>query len=114
MIKSENGLLRAYVQLNVRDRDEVGFVEEARRVVEQKVKLPAGMYSNGRGVRAPGPRPEDVAGGLPGRHRHDRADPLPDAPELVDTAADDDQRPRGAGRRGDLPVAFRLRFSVAV
>ena len=25
MIKSENGLLRAYIQLNVRGRDEVGF-----------------------------------------------------------------------------------------
>jgi Cu(I)/Ag(I) efflux system membrane protein CusA/SilA len=44
MIKSENGLLRAYIQLNVRGRDEVGFVEEARRVVQEKVKLPAGMY----------------------------------------------------------------------
>ena len=32
MIKSENGRLRAYVQLSVRDRDEVGFVEEARLV----------------------------------------------------------------------------------
>ena len=32
MIKSENGLLRSYVQLNVRDRDIVGFVEEAQRV----------------------------------------------------------------------------------
>jgi Cu(I)/Ag(I) efflux system membrane protein CusA/SilA len=44
MIKSENGMLRSYVQLNVRDRDMVGFVEEARRVVNQKVKLPQGMY----------------------------------------------------------------------
>jgi Cu(I)/Ag(I) efflux system membrane protein CusA/SilA len=44
MIKSENGRLRAYVQLSVRGRDEVGFVEEARRVVEQKVKLPEGTY----------------------------------------------------------------------
>ncbi|WZO95914.1 efflux RND transporter permease subunit [Isosphaeraceae bacterium EP7] len=44
MIKSENGLLRAYVQLSVRGRDEVGFVEEARRVVEREVKLPQGMY----------------------------------------------------------------------
>jgi Cu(I)/Ag(I) efflux system membrane protein CusA/SilA len=44
MIKSENGMLRSYVQLNVRDRDLVGFVEEARRVVDQKVKLPQGMY----------------------------------------------------------------------
>jgi Cu(I)/Ag(I) efflux system membrane protein CusA/SilA len=44
MIKSENGMLRSYVQLNVRDRDIVGFVEEAQRVVDQKVDLPAGMY----------------------------------------------------------------------
>jgi Cu(I)/Ag(I) efflux system membrane protein CusA/SilA len=44
MIKSENGMLRSYVQLNVRDRDIVGFVEEAQRVVDQKVELPAGMY----------------------------------------------------------------------
>ena len=44
MIKSENGMLRSYVQLNVRDRDIVGFVEEAQRTVAQKVKLPPGMY----------------------------------------------------------------------
>ncbi|MHB1033407.1 MAG: efflux RND transporter permease subunit [Pirellulales bacterium] len=44
MIKSENGMLRNYVQLNVRDRDIVGFVEEAQRIVAQKIKLPQGMY----------------------------------------------------------------------
>jgi Cu(I)/Ag(I) efflux system membrane protein CusA/SilA len=44
MIKSENGRLRSYVQASVRDRDEVGFVEEAQRTLEQKVKLPTGMY----------------------------------------------------------------------
>jgi Cu/Ag efflux pump CusA len=44
MIKSENGLLRAYVQLNVRDRDIVGFVEEAQRAVAEQVELPSGMY----------------------------------------------------------------------
>lgn len=44
MIKSEGGLLRSYVQLNVRDRDIVGFVDEARRAVDEKVKLPEGMY----------------------------------------------------------------------
>ena len=42
MIKSENGRLRSYVQLNVRDRDIVGFVEEAQRTVAEKVRLPAG------------------------------------------------------------------------
>jgi len=44
MIKSENGLLRAYVQCRVQDRDEVGFVEEAQRAVAEGVKLPGGMY----------------------------------------------------------------------
>ena len=44
MIKSENGLLRSYVQLNVRDRDIVGFVEEAQRIIASKVKLPEGSY----------------------------------------------------------------------
>jgi Cu(I)/Ag(I) efflux system membrane protein CusA/SilA len=44
MIKSENGLLRAYVQLNVRGRDVVGFVEDARRIIEERVALPAGFY----------------------------------------------------------------------
>jgi Cu(I)/Ag(I) efflux system membrane protein CusA/SilA len=44
MIKSENGLLRSYVQLRVHNRDEVGFVDEARRVVAEKVKLSAGTY----------------------------------------------------------------------
>jgi Cu(I)/Ag(I) efflux system membrane protein CusA/SilA len=44
MIKSENGLLRSYVQLNVRGRDVVGFVEDAQRIVRERVKLPAGYY----------------------------------------------------------------------
>ena len=44
MIKSENGLLRSYVSVTVTGRDEVGFVDEARRIVAEKVKLPAGMY----------------------------------------------------------------------
>ena len=43
VIKSENGMLRSYVQLNVRDRDIVGFVEEAQRVVAEKVRLPPGF-----------------------------------------------------------------------
>ena len=44
VIKSENGMLRSYVQLNVHDRDIVGFVEEAQRTVAAKVKLPPGFY----------------------------------------------------------------------
>ncbi|MDX9973672.1 MAG: efflux RND transporter permease subunit [FCB group bacterium] len=44
MIKSENGLLRSYVQLNVRDRDIVGFVEEAQRAVTAKLRLPEGTF----------------------------------------------------------------------
>jgi Cu(I)/Ag(I) efflux system membrane protein CusA/SilA len=45
VIKSENGRLRNYVTLNVRgDRDVVGFVEEAQRVVAEKVQLPEGAH----------------------------------------------------------------------
>jgi Cu(I)/Ag(I) efflux system membrane protein CusA/SilA len=43
-IKSENGLLRNYVRLNVRGRDSLSFVEEAKRVVATQVKLPQGVY----------------------------------------------------------------------
>jgi Cu(I)/Ag(I) efflux system membrane protein CusA/SilA len=44
VIKSENGMLRSYVQLNVRDRDIVGFVEEAQRAVAERVSLPSGFF----------------------------------------------------------------------
>jgi copper/silver efflux system protein len=44
VIKSENGMLRSYVQLNVRDRDIVGFVEEAQQAVAANVKLPSGFF----------------------------------------------------------------------
>ena len=55
MIKSENGRLLNYVTLNVRGRDIVGFVDEAQRVVAQKVKLPEGVHIElERRVRASG------------------------------------------------------------
>jgi Cu(I)/Ag(I) efflux system membrane protein CusA/SilA len=44
MIKSENGRLLNYVTLNVRGRDIVGFVDEAQRVVADKVVLPEGVH----------------------------------------------------------------------
>jgi Cu(I)/Ag(I) efflux system membrane protein CusA/SilA len=44
MIASENGLLVVTVLLNVRGRDVGSFVEEARRVVADRVRLPAGSY----------------------------------------------------------------------
>jgi len=44
MIKSENGRLLNYVTLNVRGRDIVGFVDEAQRIVAQKVNLPEGVH----------------------------------------------------------------------
>jgi Cu(I)/Ag(I) efflux system membrane protein CusA/SilA len=43
-IKSENGKLVNYVTLMVRGRDMVGFVEEAQRVVAEKVRLPEGVH----------------------------------------------------------------------
>ncbi len=44
MINSENGLLRAYVLMNVRGRDMVGFVEDASKIVREKLKLPQGYF----------------------------------------------------------------------
>ncbi|MFH1006037.1 MAG: CusA/CzcA family heavy metal efflux RND transporter, partial [Candidatus Latescibacterota bacterium] len=44
MINSENGLLRAYVLMNLRGRDPVGFVKEASQVVAEKVALPPGYF----------------------------------------------------------------------
>ncbi len=43
-IKSENGMLRSYVQVTVGTPDLVGFVEEAQRQVEQKVIPPTGAH----------------------------------------------------------------------
>jgi Cu(I)/Ag(I) efflux system membrane protein CusA/SilA len=44
MMKSENGQLVNYVTLNVRGRDIVGFVDEAQRMVAEKVPLPQGVH----------------------------------------------------------------------
>lgn len=44
MIKSENGRLLNYVTLNVRGRAAVGFVDEAQRVVAERVRLPEGVH----------------------------------------------------------------------
>lgn len=44
MISSENGLLRERVFLNVRGRDVGSFVDEAKKVVEQRVRLDPGYF----------------------------------------------------------------------
>ncbi len=43
-IEHENGYRKSVVQTNIDGRDLVGFVDEAKRAIEQKVKLPAGYY----------------------------------------------------------------------
>jgi Cu(I)/Ag(I) efflux system membrane protein CusA/SilA len=43
-IKSENGMLRSYVQVTVNTPDLVGYVDQAQRLVDQKIKLPQGMH----------------------------------------------------------------------
>ncbi len=43
-IKSENGLLRNYVRMNVRGRDATDLVDEARGVVAREAKLPGGVF----------------------------------------------------------------------
>ncbi len=42
MIRNENGLLAGFVYVDVKDRDIGGYVEEAKRLVEAKVKPPTG------------------------------------------------------------------------
>lgn len=44
MINSENGLLRSVVYLNVRGRDMGSFVDQAKQVLAERLKLPAGYY----------------------------------------------------------------------
>jgi Cu(I)/Ag(I) efflux system membrane protein CusA/SilA len=44
MISSENSLLRGSVLMNVRGRDVGGFVEEAKRIVAERVTMPPGYY----------------------------------------------------------------------
>jgi copper/silver efflux system protein len=48
-IKSENGLLRNYVRLNVHDRDAVELVAEARLAVAREAKLPDGVFTEWTG-----------------------------------------------------------------
>ena len=43
-VERENSSRMAVVRANVRDRDLVGFVEEAKAAVASQVKLPAGVY----------------------------------------------------------------------
>ncbi|HEX7378821.1 MAG TPA: efflux RND transporter permease subunit, partial [Pirellulales bacterium] len=43
-IKSENGLLRNYVRLNVRGRSATDFIAAARRAIAERVTLPPGVY----------------------------------------------------------------------
>ena len=42
MISSENGIYRIVVQMNTKDRDVVSFVDEASKVIKEKVDLPPG------------------------------------------------------------------------
>ncbi len=43
-IRTEDAQLAAYIFVDVRDRDLVGYVEDARRAVAEGVKLPPGTY----------------------------------------------------------------------
>ena len=111
MIKSENGMLRNYVQLNVRDRDVVGFVEEAQRVVAAEGQAAAGDVPRlERPVREPGPRRQNDARGLPRGDPGDLHHPLSHLQRPDRRPADDEGRARGDGRRNLSPLAVRLPF----
>ena len=44
-IRTENAQLATYIYVDVRDRDLGGYVEEAKRIVDGKVKFPAGYHA---------------------------------------------------------------------
>ena len=44
MISSENGMYRAVVQLNTRDRDIVSVVTDANKLIKEQVSFPPGFY----------------------------------------------------------------------
>lgn len=44
VIRTENGLLAAYIYVDIRERDIGGFVREARRVVNDTIEFPPGMF----------------------------------------------------------------------
>ena len=44
-IRTENAQLATYIYVDVRDRDLGGYVEDAKRVVDDKVKFPAGYHA---------------------------------------------------------------------
>ncbi|MCE1243661.1 efflux RND transporter permease subunit [Oryzomicrobium sp.] len=48
-IRTENALLSAYIYVDIRDRDIGRYVAEARRVVNEQVKFPAGYYATWSG-----------------------------------------------------------------
>ena len=43
MIRDEDGLLTGYVYVDIAGRDPNGYIEEADRLLREKVKLPAGL-----------------------------------------------------------------------
>jgi Cu(I)/Ag(I) efflux system membrane protein CusA/SilA len=43
MIRNEDGLLTGYVYVDLADRDVRGYVEDAKRVLDQRLQLPAGV-----------------------------------------------------------------------
>jgi Cu(I)/Ag(I) efflux system membrane protein CusA/SilA len=43
-IRTENGLLSAYIYVDIRDRDIGGYVADAKKAVDEQVKFPPGYY----------------------------------------------------------------------
>jgi Cu(I)/Ag(I) efflux system membrane protein CusA/SilA len=48
-IRTENALLSAYIYVDIRDRDIGGYVNEARKAVNDQVKFPPGYYATWSG-----------------------------------------------------------------
>ena len=106
-IKSENGMLRAYVQFNVNTPDVVGFVEQAKRRVAQKVTVAArACIWNGAANSKTSSPPIAPCGSDPAAGAGlDFCDPLSDLQRFHGRRADDDGGAGGLGRRRVFSLA---------
>ena len=105
-IKSENGLLRNYVRVNVRDRDAADLVAEAKLAVAKEAKLPDGVFVEWTGQFEHAAHARDPDLGRAGRDRDDPAGSLSDLPRLSRRGAHVAGRARSDRWRAVLPVCI--------
>ena len=107
-IKSENGLLRNYVRLNVHDRDAVDLVAGLGWQWPKRPSFPMASSSDGRASSSTRPCAADIDPGRAARGRLDLPGALSDLSRPGGRRADDAGRAGRDRRRTVLPVALGL------